>query len=52
MSFRLVATLKLPIGTPIFCSIQPARTFPKFPVGTTNSTAGRAPAGSRSQAWR
>ena len=49
-SFWFVATRKPRIGTPIFWSIQPASTLPKFPVGTTNSASARSAAGSRSQA--
>src|ERR1700760_71073 len=37
MSLRLVATLKPRIGTSMRSSIQPAKTLPKLPVGTTNS---------------
>ena len=50
MSFWFVATLNPRIGTPICCSNQPASTFPKFPVGTTNSTTVRCSAGSLSHA--
>ena len=34
ISFLLVATISLFIGKPIFFAIYPAKTSPKFPVGT------------------
>ena len=52
MSFWFVATRNPWIGTPIFWSIQPASTLPKFPVGTTNSALARSEAVRRSHAWR
>ena len=39
-------------GPPSAAAASPARTLPKFPVGTTNSASARSAAGSPSQAWR
>ena len=37
-SFSFVATIRLATGSPILFAIHPARTSPKFPVGTANET--------------
>ena len=34
ISFSFVATINLSIGNPIFFARYPAKTSPKFPVGT------------------
>ena len=42
MSLQLEPTIRCSIGAPVRRAIQPARTLPKFPVGTAKDT-GRPP---------